>query len=167
MKAVTVVVFGLLAFVATTVCAQDPDPVSPPAVRFQHATIEQTEKSLVAALESPCPNMQVTAALTIRQLKGLMPERSFSCFVIPLMRLVKCEESQRCPRMVAAIALHELHSAIGDYAIARNAKFTKCPCMKRTCSWLAYYQFLEEHPELAHPDVAGLPSMDALFTSAR
>ena len=164
MKAAIAVFLALVAFTAMTVYAQDPvNPVSP----FQNATIEQTEKSIIKALESDSPGLQTSAALTVRELKALMPDRSFSCFVIPLMRLVKDEEGERCPRVVAAIALHELHSARGDYAIAQQAKCTDCSCMKRTCNWLAYYQLLEDHPELARPDVAGLPTMDALLTSAR
>jgi hypothetical protein len=164
MKAAIAVLLALLALIAMTVYAQEPvNPVAP----FQNATIEQTEKSIIKALESESPGLQTSAALTVRELKVLMPERSFSCFVIPLMRLVKCEEGERCPRMVAAIALHELHSAIGDYAIAQQAKCTNCPCLKRTCNWLAYYQILEDHPELARPDITGLPTMDALLTSAK
>lgn len=88
-------------------------------------------------------------------------------FVIPLMQLVKCEDANRCARVVAAITLHELHSAIGDYAIAQQARFTECPCITRTCSWLAYYQILEDHPEYARPDIARLPTMEGLRATAR
>lgn len=120
-----------------------------PANRFQNATIEQTEKSLVQALESNSMGVQLSAAQTVRELKALYPNRSFSMFVIPLMALVKNEEKALCTRVLAAIALHELHSARGDYAIAQIAKFTDCPRLKRTCAWLAYYQWLEDHPDIA------------------
>ncbi len=116
---------------------------------FHNATIEQTEQSLVLALNSDIPGVQLSAALTVRQLKALMPERSFSMFVIPLMRIVKQENADRCSRVIAAIALHDLHSAIGDYAISRQARFTGCDRLARTCRWLTYYQALEDHPELA------------------
>jgi hypothetical protein len=98
------------------------------APAFTRATVEQTEKSLV---------------------KALMPERSFSCFAIPLMRIVKNIDEERCVRLLAAIALHELHSAVGDYAIAREATFADCPKMKHLCKWLTYHQALEDRPELA------------------
>jgi hypothetical protein len=67
------------------------------------------------------------------------------------MRIVK-DESRPCQaRVTAAIALHELHSARGDYAIKQTALFTDCKHTKHVCNWLSYYQYLEEHPELARP----------------
>jgi hypothetical protein len=146
MKPVVLFVLALALIVPCTGNAQDPTIL---AGLFKQATVEQTEKSLVMALESESPGLQMSAALTVRELKALMPERSFSCFVIPLMRIVKTEEGDRWARVVAAIALHDLHSAIGDFAIARTAKFCECERLKNTCIWLAYYRLLEAHPELA------------------
>jgi hypothetical protein len=148
MKAAALFVLVLCLIVAPYASAQDP---TVPAGLFKNATIEATEKSLVMALESESPGLQTSAAATIRELKAMMPERSFSCFVIPLMRIVKLDDGDACSRVIAAIALHELHSAIGDYAIKRAAKFAECSKLKRICTWLAYYQLLEDHPELAPP----------------
>jgi hypothetical protein len=136
-------------------CAGNAQDTTILASLFKHATIEQTEKSLILALESESPGLQTSAALTVRELKTLMPERSFSCFVIPLMRIVKMEEGDRCSRVIAAIALHDLNSAIGDFAISRAAKFSECDRFKRICTWLAYDRLLEEHPELARHEKAG------------
>lgn len=130
--------------VAASVRAQDN---SSTVVRFKNSTLEQTEKSLVRALESNSPGMHASAAQTIRELKTLMPAESFSCFVVPLMRIVKDEHAERCTRILAALALHDLHSARGDFAIARTALFTDCPRLKQLCSWLTYYRFREVHPE--------------------
>ena len=109
------------------------------------------------ALESESPGLQTSAAITIRELKMMMPERSFSCFVIPLMRIVKTEEADRCSRVIAAIALHDLHSEMGDFAIARASKFCDCDKMKHICTWLTYYRLLENHPELAPNKESGAP----------
>jgi len=146
MKPAMLFVLALCLIAAPYACAQDSTVL---AGLFKNATIEQTEKSLVMALESGMPGLEVSAALTVRELKALMPERSFSCFVIPLMRIVKTEDAESCSRVIAAIALHDLHSAIGDFAIARAAKFSECSRMQRICTWLAYSQLLEDHPELA------------------
>ena len=144
MKAVFVllVVVGLMAFTS----AQAMDNAAP-AARFTRATVDQTERSLVLALESSSVGLRTSAAQTVRDLKVLMPERSFSRLVIPLMRIVKDHNTENCSRVIAAIALHELHSAVGDFAISREAEFTDCPKMRHICGWLTRYRFLEEHPE--------------------
>ena len=134
-----------------TVLAQEPDRV---AGLFKNATIEQTEKSIIAALESNCPGREMGAALTIRELKALMPERSFSCFVIPLMRVMKNESAEHCTRVVAAIALADLHSERGDFAISRQGRFTGCDKLARACRWLTFYQYMEDHPEIAPREFA-------------
>jgi hypothetical protein len=115
-----------------------------PVSRFINATIDQSEKSLKGALESPSLGMQLTAAETVRQLKGLKPDRTFSSLVIPLMRIVKDENADASSRVVAAIALNNLNSARGDFAISRTAQFTNNERVKHVCSWLSYYQKLEE-----------------------
>lgn len=120
--------------------------------RFMSATIEQSEKSLKIALEAPSQGLQLSAANTTRQLKELLPGQEFSSLVIPLMRIVKDENAETSARIVAAIALHGLHSAKGDFAISRTAEFTDNPRMKNTCSWLTYYQKLSKKP--VHPDVS-------------
>ncbi len=152
MKTTALFVLVLFMIVAPFAWAQDSTVL---AGLFKNATIEATERSLVMALESESPGLQTSAALTVRELKELMPDRSFSCLVIPLMRIVKTEEADGCSRVIAAIALHELHSAIGDYAIKCAAKSCECDKMKRICTWLTYYQLLEDHPELAQREGSG------------
>ena len=145
----SIIVAVAILFVASFAQAQyNGDQV----VRFKNATIEQTEKSLIQALESNSPGLQMSAAVTIRELKTLFPNRSFSSLVIPLMRIVKDEDGEGCSRVVAALALHDLHSAIGDYAISRAAQFAECSQLKRACAWLTYYRYAENHPEMAAAD---------------
>jgi len=114
-----------------------------PVERFVNATVEQTEWSLAMALTSRSPGLQTTAAQTIRELKQLIPEQSFSPVVIPLMRLVKDENGETASRILAALALHDLRSSMGDFAIARTAQFTESEQLKHICSWLAHYRLLE------------------------
>ena len=146
MKGALCVLAGVVLLMVCTVRGEENNV---PAPRFTRATVEQTEQSLVQALESNSPGLHVSAAQTARDLKTLMPERSFSRLAIPLMRIVKDEGAESCARVVAAMALHELHSAIGDFAIAREVIFSDCPKMRHICSWLTYYQWLENHPESA------------------
>jgi len=112
--------------------------------RFTNSTVEQTERALVQALMSTSPGVQTTAAQTIRDLKALFPDYAFPLAVIPLMRLLKDENGDAASRILAALALHDLHSARGDFAIARTVKFTDCEQLKRLCWWLSYDRMVEE-----------------------
>jgi hypothetical protein len=144
MKAVFVLLFAVALVNVSTAWSTDN---TAQAARFTRATVEQTEKSLVMALASNSVGLRTSAAQTVRDLKALMPERSFSHLVIPLMRIVKDQNMEDCSRVVAALALHELHSATGDFAIEREARLTDCAKMKHLCSWLAYIRYLEDHPD--------------------
>jgi len=142
MKAALVFCLGMmLPLVTQPLLAQDE---TPPVGRFTHATIEQVKKSLRTALETPSPSLQITAAYTTRQLKELLPDEEFSSLVIPLMRIVKDENAETSARMVAAVTLHRLHSATGDFAISRTAQFTDNARVKNICSLLTSYQRREK-----------------------
>jgi hypothetical protein len=140
MRTIIGIFIGVILLIAPVVYAQDGNA---PVRRFVNATIDQSEASLYLALHSNSFGVRVTAANTIRQLKELYPEQSLSSLVIPLMGIVKDEAEDATSRVVSAIALHELHSAIGDFAIERTAEFTKNPRVKYICSWLAYYRLQE------------------------
>jgi len=146
MRTILGIFVGAILLIAPLVYAQDGNA---PVQRTVKATLEQSEASLVQALESNSEGLRLSAANTVRQLKERYPERSFSSLVVPLMRIVKDEAAEPSTRVVAAIALHGLHSAIGDFAIARTARFTDSPRVKHVCSWLAYYRGLEGSPELS------------------
>lgn len=129
--------FGAIFLIVPLVYAQD---ANVPVQRFVNATIDLSEASLFLALHSNSFGVRVSAANTVRELKELYPEHSFSSLVIPLMSIVKDEAEDASSRVVSAVALHELHSAIGDYAIQRTAQFTNNPRVKHICSWLSYYR---------------------------
>ena len=142
MKPILGVCVGLVMVISPLVRAQDEQPVTP---RFIRATIEQSEKSLLLGLDKTTDAwMLTTAARTMQQLKELYPERSFSSFTIPLMRIVKNEDLEPSARVMAAIALHNLKSSMGDFAIKQTARFTDSERVKHICLWLTYYQEREE-----------------------
>jgi hypothetical protein len=141
MKTALALCLGLMVLVAAPVRALDETLPTP---RFVNATVDQSEKSLKLALESISVGSQLTAAQTVRELKTLLPKRSFSSLVIPLMRIVKDENCDVHSRVLAAIALHDLHSAMGDFAISRTAQFTDNQQVKHVCMWLTYDRKSEE-----------------------
>jgi len=112
--------------------------------RFTEAKLTLIEKSLANALESSSPGLQASAAQTVRDLKKLVPEYSFSRLVIPLMRIVKDEGAEIGPRILAALALHDLRSEMGDFAISRVATFTDVKRMKHLCAWLTYEKLIAQ-----------------------
>ena len=95
--------------------------------------LPQTIGSLAYALESRVPGLQATAAQTVRDLKANFPEESFSSLIIPLMRIVKDDEADHGARILAALALHDLKSAKGDYAIMRTVVFSEDRQLRMLC----------------------------------
>lgn len=120
-RSIVAVSVSLLLIAGRSVAQETTTPLFNPnnTVRLQ-----QTEKSLVIALESDSPGLQATAAQTVRELKVLLPDESFSAFVIPLMRIVKNGDAQVEARILAALALQDLHSHRGDFVIKMEAKYT-------------------------------------------
>jgi hypothetical protein len=116
-------------------------------VWFRGSTVDVIERSLAMALRTPSPGMRASASQVIRDLKLLLPEQEFSLLVIPLMAIVKDEDADVSVRMVAALALHDLGSAKGDFAIQRVAQFTKNERMKHHCLWLTYERVMKSPTE--------------------
>lgn len=144
MKSLHAFCVGLVIVIAPLVKAQED---SPPVQWFIRATFEQTEQALLEGLQSTNPDILSSVAITVRDLQRLYPERSYSSFVIPLMRIVKNESAEQNARVSAAITLHQLRSAMGDYAISRTAQFTDNERVKHICSWLTYYRQREKQQD--------------------
>lgn len=151
---------GMMVLVTPLVQATD---TPRPAGRFINATVEQSEQSLKLALESNSVGLQVSAAQTARDLKALLPREEFSSLIIPLMRIVKNEDAETPCRIVAAIALHNLRSERGDFAIERAAQFTGNERVKHVCSWLS---FNRRHGEGLRPAGAA-PAMKEMLGMIR
>lgn len=109
--------------------------------------IDLIERNIVNALESDIPGMQADAAQVVRDLKRLRPEQSFSACIIPLMALLKNEQGDGGARVLAALALDQLDSQRGHFAILRVASFTSDARLKHLCGWLAYERIAKKHPE--------------------
>jgi len=134
MKKILVLAAGVSILTAGVASAQD---LSGPAFNPANAVrLEQSKKSLVMALESSSPGLQSSAAQTVRELKTLIPDDPFTCMVIPLMRIVKDEDAAVEARILAALALHELNSAKGDFAIKGEAKYSDVSRFQYICAAL-------------------------------
>jgi hypothetical protein len=117
-------------------------------VWFKGATVDAIERSLAMALRTPSPGMQATASQVIRDLRGLLPDQDFSLLIIPLMSIVKDDNADVPVRMVAALALHDLHSGKGDFAIQQTARFATNERLKRLCASLTYERMQKNSPEV-------------------
>jgi hypothetical protein len=119
-------------------------PDNPTTRVFTQEQLVKIEDNLLLCLASECPGVRATAALTIKQLKETAPGYSFERSIIPLMRIVKNEDSDDCSRLTASLALHVLESARGDYAIKMTAYFTEAGRVKRMCENLSYTRTTEK-----------------------
>ncbi len=120
------------------------NPLETPEQRFTEEKLALIQENLLFCLASEYPGVRATAALTLRQVKNAAPEHSFDECIIPLMRIVKSEKYDIASRITAALALHELRSARGDYAIKTTGWFTDVERLQRIYSALAFARDLEE-----------------------
>lgn len=111
------------------------------------ARVDLIEPNIVSALESGIPGMQADAAQLVRDLNRIRPEESFSSCVIPLMAILKNEQEEGPVRILAALALDQIGSERGAFAIERMATFASDPQLKYVCTWLAYERITGKHPE--------------------
>ena len=106
------------------------------------------ELNIVNALQSGIPGMQADAAQLVRDLNNARPDISFSGCVIPLMAILKNEDAECSARILAALALDQLNSPTGDFAVSRTASFTSNPRLAYVCTWLTYDKKIGKHPDL-------------------
>ncbi|HEY6952841.1 MAG TPA: hypothetical protein VI758_10565 [Bacteroidota bacterium] len=132
----------LVAGACGVLLAEEP---TTPTITFTQNRLELIEKNLVIGLESNIPTLQASAALVLKEVKGFAPQYDFSQCIIPLMRLVKDDAYDVTVRLAAGLALHELKSARGDFAIARTAKFEDNQRIKRLFTAMAYERGLENN----------------------
>lgn len=104
--------------------------------RFTDEKLQVIEKNLRCALESESFGLQTSASQVIRDVKSLVPRYEFSSLIIPLMRIVKDESAQPANRILAVLALHDLRSERGDFAIKRVGMFADVGQLKHLCMWL-------------------------------
>lgn len=114
--------------------------------RFSEEKLKQIEANLLRSLESDIPGIQAPAAKNVRDIKAMVPDYVFSYRVtIALMRIVKNEQAMAGSRILAALALHDLNSETGDYAIKMTAQFSDEKRFKGLCSLLTHKRDSEKH----------------------
>ncbi len=130
---------ALLLSLTITVRAQTDTTVAKKAedVRWSEDKLGQIEENLVRDLESSMVGVCIGGAQTAREMKKHAPNYDFSKIIIPLMRIVKDEDADRAARIVAALALHDLESERGDFAISREGEMAKDEIFKSFCASLA------------------------------
>jgi hypothetical protein len=79
--------------------------------------LKQSEVNLVGELTGKSVETQRGAIQTLRDMEQLFPEYPFNSIVLPLETILKEETSDPIARMLAALALDELHSDAGDAVI--------------------------------------------------
>ncbi len=119
--------------------------VHQPEIPASDAKMKLAQANILLALNSDMPDLQGSAALTLRELRKKTSDLDFSNSIIPLMRIVKTEDLDSRTRVAAALALHELRSERGDFAIQRTAEFTDDSYVKHICTWLAVERTREKH----------------------
>lgn len=123
---------AVLLFTSSALGAKNADDVW-----FKGTPVDLIERNLAAALRMQSDGVQASASQVVRDLKTLLPSQEFTSVVIPLMRIVKNEEGDAAVRMVAALALYDLKSSRGDFALSQMARFSKNERIKHLCTWLA------------------------------
>jgi len=107
------------------------------APRFSDDKLAQIEENLVRDLESSNVGVCIGGAQTVREMKQAVPDHDFTKIIIPLMRIVKDEDADRAARILSALALNELESERGDFAISQEGKMSKDEIFKSFCANLA------------------------------
>lgn len=147
-------IFGAFAVVLLGLALMTASAMTQGEVRrtpyFSDEKLYLFETNLIIALQSEYPGLEASAAQTLRELKVYNPDFSYSRSVIPLMHIVKTESGDTRARLCAILALHDLKSDRGDYAIATTAKFSGNTQVQRLCSWLAYTRQVEKTQAIVH-----------------
>jgi hypothetical protein len=113
-------------------------------MKWSEDKLAQIEENLVRDLESSSVGICIGGAQTARELKSHVPEYDFSRIIIPLMRIVKDENADRAARVLAALALNDLESERGDFAISREGEMSKDEVFKSFCANLARTRMAEK-----------------------
>jgi hypothetical protein len=136
--------------------ASDPPPAAPKTVvslvktelavkslhqedpRFTVENLRIIEKNIVDELNFRGDNtLQTSAAKTLYEIECYAPAFRFSSAIIPLMAIVKSHDQPVTTRIWAARALHAIHSARGDFALAMMAKFSNQSRVRKFCATLS------------------------------
>ena len=143
-RIVTIVAVGLL-LAAVSLQAQETQLVSQENVstnriqkqhnytQFQKTQMKASEASILAAMNSQSVGLQQTAMQTLRDLEQLDPDYPFGSLIAPLGEKLLSEQTDPTVRVLAALALDELHSNAGDAIIRAVAEKSQNPDVQNLC----------------------------------
>ena len=89
-------------------------------------TYEQIEDNLIVGVESDNFGLRMSCAYFLGEIKS---EKS----VIPLMKMLKSSNNEK-ERIMAALSLSKINTAIGNFAVQRRAIFDDSKRVRRLCS---------------------------------
>ncbi len=134
------------AAIALMLCAtalQAQDSLSATRIESQHKAtgslgkhLAQSEQALLNALKSENPTVQAQALQSIRDLEQMYPKYAFKASLAPLEAKLKDESADGVVRLLAALALDELHSEAGDAVIAGVADSSQDKGLQTLCKAL-------------------------------
>jgi hypothetical protein len=114
------------------------------ATTFIKSHLKQTEDRMLSALNAPFENEGLNGPLqTVRDLEQLFPDYPFEKLLVPLENILKNEQADPTSRMLAALAIDELHSDAGDSVIKNVAEKLENTEVKLLCKALLFNAKLE------------------------
>ncbi|HEX9252444.1 MAG TPA: hypothetical protein VF870_09390 [Ignavibacteriaceae bacterium] len=143
MKYILALIMLISAMLITTVNAQDQSTryEEQHHSKFIKSHLPQTEEMLLKNFTSNDAAMLSSNIQTLRELEEVFPENKFSSLIDPLMKIVQDEKQGTQVRILAALALDDLHSDKGDKSIYGTAKSSKNQSVKDICAALAVESF--------------------------
>lgn len=105
---------------------------------FAKEHLKQTEKMLIQHLQNDSTNSVLSAVQAIWELEQIFPTEPFSSFILPLIDIVKNEESEPQLRILSTLALDGLHSDQGDKVIFEASKNTTDESFKNVCIAISF-----------------------------
>lgn len=105
---------------------------------FLKSHLKTTETMLIQHLRDTTMASELSAVQTIRELEQIFPNDAFSSFIEPLSDIVKNEKLDTQLRILAAIALDELHSDEGDKVIYEAANNSNNESVKNICRAISF-----------------------------
>jgi len=103
---------------------------------FQKKQMKQTEASILAGIQGESVGMQQGAIQALRELAQIAADYPFSSLITPLEGKLTNTQSDRTVRMLAALALDELHSDAGDAVIKSVAEKSEDESLQTLCKAL-------------------------------
>ncbi len=100
---------------------------------FNKKNLNGIQKMLLKTIEEGNPDMVSGALQTFRELEIVFPAESFEMMLDPLIKIVKDENYEIVPRILALFALENFHSDKGDTAIREAQNSTKNRTIQEIC----------------------------------